>query len=160
MGLKFLFLLSAPWQMRIRGLGKLPAGRGWLWRELGLSWWMGPSSADLESDSLLLRALHSLPAGCPEAACPGVLRLCGKANGDLLWEDLCQHATLLTTVTRAPDPTAGQCQPTPPPETPRRPGKAGSVSCEVTAAFPYDLVRTRFCLCQPKVSVSPVHEYT
>ena len=80
--------------------------------------------------------LQCLPAGCPEAPRPGVRRLCRKANGDLLQEDLRQHAALLTTAARAPDPTAGQCQPTPPPETPSHPGKAGSVSYEVTATFP------------------------
>ena len=128
-----------------------PAGRDWPWGELGLPRWAGPSSADHESDFLLVWVLQSLPVGFPEAPGPGIHRLCGKTNGNLLWEDLCQHTTLPTALARAPDPTAGHCQPTPPPETPRHPGKAGSVSCEVTAAFPYDLVHTRFCLCPPKV---------
>ena len=112
-----------------------PAGRDWRWGELGLPRWAGPSSADHESNFLLVWVLHSLPVGFPEAPSPGIHRLCGKTNGDLLQEDLCQHTTLPTAVARAPGPTAGQCQPTPPPETPRHPGKAGSVSCEV-CCFP------------------------
>ena len=35
-------------------------------------------------------------------------------------------------------------------------GNSGSVSCWVTAAFPWVLVCTRFCLCPPRVSFSPV----
>ena len=31
------------------------------------------------------------------------------------------------------------------------PGKSGSVSCGVAAPFPWVLVRTRFCLCPPRV---------
>ena len=39
--------------------------------------------------------------------------------GDLLQKDLCQHSPQPPTVVfRAPDPMAGHCQPTPPPETP------------------------------------------
>ena len=37
-----------------------------------------------------------------------------------------------------------------------RTGKSGSVSCGVTAPFSWVLVHTRFCLCPPRVSVSPV----
>ena len=33
----FLFLLSAPWWMRIRSLCKFPDGRDWLWGKLGLA---------------------------------------------------------------------------------------------------------------------------
>ena len=40
--------------------------------------------------------------------------------GDLLQKDLCQHSPQPPTVVfRAPDPMAGHCQPTPPPEAPR-----------------------------------------
>ena len=35
-------------------------------------------------------------------------------------------------------------------------GKSGSVSCGVPAPFSWKLVCTRFCLCPPRVSVSPV----
>ena len=34
--------------------------------------------------------------------------------------------------------------------------KSGSVPCGVTAPFPCVLVHTRFCLCPPRVSISPV----
>ena len=37
MGLQFLFLLSALWWMRIRGLCKLPDRMDWLWRKLGFA---------------------------------------------------------------------------------------------------------------------------
>ena len=45
--------------------------------------------------------------------------MCNGGNGDLLQKDLCQHAEPpRTVVVSAPDPAAGHCQPTPPPETP------------------------------------------
>ena len=59
-----------------------------------------------------------------------------------------------TVVFRAPDPVAGHCQPTSPPETPRHSFKSGSVSCGVTAPFSWVLVWTVF----GRVTVSPVLE--
>ena len=35
-------------------------------------------------------------------------------------------------------------------------GKSGSISCGVTAPFPWVMMHTRFCLCLPRVSVSPL----
>ena len=62
------------------------------------------------------------------------------------------HAVAPSTVVfRAPDPVAGHCQPTSPPETPRHSFKSGSVSCGVTAPFSWVLVHTKFCLCPPSV---------
>ena len=54
---------------------------------------------------------------------------------------------------RAPSPTAGHYQSTPPPETPGHSftGKSGSVSGGVTTPFSWVLVGTRFCLCPPRV---------
>ena len=49
-----LFLLSAHWWMRIRGLCKLPYGRDWLWGKLGLALAEGPCSVNLSPNSLLM----------------------------------------------------------------------------------------------------------
>ena len=68
------------------------------------------------------------------------------------------HAVAPSTVVfRAPDPVAGHCQPTSPPETPRHSFKSGSVSCGVTAPFSWVLVHTRFYLCPARACFpSPV----
>ena len=45
-------------------------------------------------------------------------RLHGRNNGNILQEDLCQHAVpSRTAAASAADPTAGHCWPTSPPET-------------------------------------------
>ena len=68
-------------------------------------------------------------------------------NGDLLQKVPWKHC-----YTRAPSPAAGQHWPTPPLETPgHSQAGLGSVSCGVTACFSWVLVRTRFCLCPPRV---------
>ena len=131
--------------MRIRSLYKLPDGRDWMWGKLCLSltgkamlsksfifWWVG---------------LCSLPVVWPNY---------GRGNGDLLPKDLCEHAIPPRTASvSVPDPAAGHCRPTPPSETPKY-SEAIWVSCGVTAPLSWVLVCTRFCLCPPRVSVSPV----
>ena len=79
----------------------------------------------------------------------------GRGNGDLLQKDLCQPAMPpRTAVVSVWDPVAGH------PQLRRRllntQGKPGSVSCGVTAPFYWVLVCTRFSLCPPRVSDSPV----
>ena len=57
----------------------------------------------------------------------------------------------------APGPAAGHCRAMFPPETPKHSeASLAHVSCGVTAPFSWVLVHTRFCLCPPRVSVSPV----
>ena len=55
------------------------------------------------------------------------------------WCCLCSHSM------------AGHCQPTLLQETPKHSGNYGSVSCGVTAPFPWVLVFTKFCLCPPRI---------
>ena len=69
-------------------------------------------------------------------------------NGELLQKVPCTHSH-----TQFPRP----CSRLLPIDTSARdswalPGKSGSVSCGVTAPFPWVLVCTRFCLCPPGVS--------
>ena len=55
-----------------------------------------------------------------------------------------------------PDPVAGLCRPTPPPQTPGHfTGKSESVFFGVTAPFSWVLVHTRLCLCPPKLFPQP-----
>ena len=73
-------------------------------------------------------------------------------NGELLQKAPCTHCC-----TQCPQP----CSRPPLTHTSTRDswtlmGKSGSVSCGVTAPFSWVLVHTRFCLCPPRVSVSPV----
>ena len=104
-----VFILSALWWIRIRGLWKLPDGRDWgvNW---ALFWWVGAlfckSLIQFSTDgqgyvSSLLSDLSPNYGGDNED------------NGDLLQKVPCTHC-----YTQAPNPAAGQHWPTPPLKTP------------------------------------------
>ena len=105
-----LFILSAFWWIRIRGLWKLPDGRDWLKGKLGLilmgramlSKSLTQFSVDGQScvSSLLFDLRPNYGGG-------------NENNRDLLVKVPCMHCW-----THHPNPAAGQHQPTPPPETP------------------------------------------
>ena len=61
-----------------------------------------------------------------------------------------KRAYASTIVFSAPNPTAGQCRPMPPLETPGHSQASLAVSSGVTAPFSWVLVATRFCLCPPR----------
>jgi len=79
--------------------------------------------------------------------------------GNLLLEDLCQHATSLkTAAASAPDPAAaGHCLPMPLPET-RKHSQASLAQFPlgITAAFPWVPGAHKVWFVPSKVSVSPV----
>ena len=138
---------------------KLLDGRDWWWEKLDLA---------LVGKALLSKALLQLSAvgwGCapllvvwPEATQPGVYWTYGRVNGDL------QEVLLKV-------PLPGLLLPVPPSRSkpllihtstgdpPTLAGRSGSVSCGVTAPFPWVLVHARFCFCLSTVkSVSPSPE--
>ena len=76
-------------------------------------------------------------------------RLHGRNNGNVLQEDLCQHAVpSRTAAASAPDPVASHYQPTCPLWT--LTGKSGSVSCGVTAPFSWVLGAQKILLVPSK----------
>ena len=85
-------------------------------------------------------------------------RLYSRGNGDLLQEDVCQHTMPpRIAAVSAPAPKAGHYQPTPQPYSQTVTDKSGSVSCGGSLFFfSWVLVHIRFCLCPPKISVSPI----
>ena len=89
-------------------------------------------------------SLWSLWQGC---------RLSGRADGDLLREDLWQHATPpRTAAASVPVPAMSPCRLRPPQVTlPTVAGSFVSVSSGVTAPFPWVVVHVRLCLCPPRV---------
>ena len=93
--------------------------------------------------------LCSLPIVWPEAnSCRDV--------GNFLQKDLCLHTVPpRTAAVNAPDPVAGHCHPCLCMRIPDS-DKSGSVSCGFTAPFSWVMVHTRYHLCPPRVSVSPV----
>ena len=144
-----VFILSALWWIKIRGLWKLPGGRDWLW-----------------GNCLVLKGMAMLSKSLIQFSADGwgcVLSLLfdlrpnyhrgNDSNGDLLQKDFCKYCCI---------PCPWHCS---------RPlsmhasagdswihtGKSSSVSCGDTAPFSWLLVRRRFCLCPPRVCVpSPV----
>ena len=104
-----VFILSALWWMRIRGLWKLPDARDWLCGKLGVA---------LVSKAKLSKSLIQTSAnrwGCNLAwgqTTVGVMSTSFK-------KDLCQYVMApRNAAVCAPDPTAGHFWLTPPPETP------------------------------------------
>ena len=100
-GLQFLLFLFVFCWMRIRGLCKLPARRDWLWGKLGLTL----VGRDMLSKSLVQFSVDGKSCTCtspppPQPSLlsglrqpsPGVYRIYDRANGNLLQENLCQHA--------------------------------------------------------------------
>ena len=101
--------------MRIRGLCKLPNGRDWLWRKLGLA---------LVGRALLRKSLIQLSAdrwGCAPSLLvvwPEMTQCWSPQSTGLLMtsrKDLCQHTPHRTAAASGPIPMAGH-HPTPPPQ--------------------------------------------
>ena len=145
-----VFILSALWWRRIRGLWKLPDGRDWLWGNLSLIL-MGRA---LLSKSLIQFSVDGW--GCVPSLLFDLRPNYGggnEDNGGLLQKVPCRHCC-----TQCPQPCSR------PPLTHASAGdswtptsKAGSVSCGVTAPFSWVLVHAVFCLCPPRVCFpSPV----
>ena len=143
-----VFILSALWGIRHRGLWKLPDGRDWLWgkQSLVLTGWTMLSKSLIQfsvdrwgSVPFLLFDLRPNYSGGNEE------------SGYLLQKVLCMHCC-----TQRP----WSCRP-PSTHTSTRyswtlTGHSASVFCGVTAPFSWVLVHTKFCLCSPRVlSLSP-----
>ena len=144
-----VFILSALWWIRIRGLWRLPDGRDWLWRKLGLvlvgEAMLGKSLIQFSTDGW--GCVASLYFGLKPHYCRG-----NGGNGNLLQKNL--YRTPKTFVVSAPDLAAGHWGPR---DSGTLTSKSDSVSCGVTAPFSWLLVCTRFCLCPPRVCIpSPV----
>ena len=145
-----VFILSALWWRRIRGLWKLPDGRDWLRGKLGLLLMGGA----MLSKSLIQFSVDG--QGCAPFLLSDLRPNYGggnEDNGDLLHKVPCTHCC-----TQCPQP----CSRPPLTHASTRDsgtltGKSGSVSCGVTAPFSWVMVHTRFCLCSPRVCFpSPV----
>ena len=104
-----VFILSALWWIRIRGLWKLPDGRDWLWGKLGLVLMGGATLSKSLIQFCLWAGLCSLPIIWPEAKLLEVMKIMGTS----FKMSLAGTATL-----SAPNPTTGLCWHMPPPETP------------------------------------------
>ena len=135
----FSFWLSL-WEIRIRGLWKLPDGKDWLGLFLMGRGMLSKSLTQFSVDwqgcvpSLFFNLRPNYGGGSED-------------NSSLLQKVHAHSATL-----SAPDPSAGHHRPMPPPETPEHSNsKSRSVSCGVTAFFSWVLVHTKFCLCRPRV---------
>ena len=119
--------LSALWQIRIRGLWKLPVGRDWVWGKLGLILMGG---AMLSKSSILFSV-----DGCVSSQLFDLRPDYGGGNEDT--GDLLQMVLFMHCHTQCPRPCSR------PPLTHASAGdswtltgKSGSVSHEVTAPFP------------------------
>ena len=138
-----VFILSALWWRRIRGLWKLPDGRDWLRGKSGLVLIGGP----MFSKSLIQFSVDG--QGCV----PSLLFYLrpnysggSEDNGGLLQNAPCMHC-----YTQYPHPCSRPLLThTSARDSWTLTGKPGSVSCGVTAPFSWDLVCTRFCLCPPR----------
>ena len=144
--------------MWIRGLGKFPNGRDWLCGKLGLA---------LVGRAMLSESFIQLPAdggACAPSMYFGlrwpILESAVSVFGLVVTSSRRMYFNMLHLL--------GMLLPVPWPH--GRPlstrtsagdswtltSKSNSVSCGVTDPFSWVLVHTRFCLCPPRVSVSPV----
>ena len=142
----------ALWQIRIRGLWKLPDGRDWLCGKLG------KLCLVLMDKAMLNKSLVQFSVG-GHGYVPSMLSNLrpsyggGNEDNDDLWKGSMQ--ALLHSV-------SWPCSRPPlildsPRDSWILTGKSGSVSCGITAPFSWILVHTRFCLCPPRVCFpSPV----
>ena len=145
-----VFILSALWGIRIRGLWKLPDGRDWFWGKLGLVLTGGIMfnqsliKFSLDLGFFVLSTLFGLRPNYSKS---------NEDNGDFFQKELCMHCCL-------------QC-----PWRCSRPlsthastrdfwlltGKSGTISCGDAVLFFWLLVCTRFSLCPARVCFpSPV----
>ena len=102
-----VFILSALWWIRIRGLWKLPDGGDWLWGKLGLVLLGGA----MLSKSLIQFSVDG--QGCVLSFLLGL-----RPNYGGVMANSFKRTCAGTLVFSAPDPTAGHCRPMPPSETP------------------------------------------
>ena len=139
-----IFILSARWGIRMRGLWKFPDGRDWLWGKLGLVLMGGA----MLSKSLIQFSVDG--QGCVPSLLFDLRPNYGGANednGDLLQKVPCMHChTQCSWPCSRPLPTH-----IPTRDSWTLTGKSGSISCGVTAPFSWVLVHTRFFLCPPRV---------
>ena len=105
-----IFILSSTWGIMIRGLWKLPNGRDWLWRKLGLIL----VGRDVLSKSLIQFSVDG--RGCVPTLLfdlrqnqVGVMKIMVTS-----FKTSCAHTIAFSTF----DPAAGHCLPKPLPETP------------------------------------------
>ena len=145
-----VFILSALWWRRIRGLWKLPDGRDWLRGKLGLIL-MGRA---MLSKSLIQFSVDGW--GCVPSLLLDLRPNYGRGNedsGNLLLKVPCMHChTQCPWPCSRPLPTHASAV-----DSWTLTGKSGSLSCGVTASFSWVLVCTKFCLCPPRACFpSPV----
>ena len=145
-----VFILSALWWIRIKGLWKLPGWRNWLWGKLGLVLMEGK----MLSKSLIQFYVDG--QSCVPSLLFDLRPNCGGGNEDN--GNLLQKIPFIHCHTQCPWP----CSRPLPTHTSAKDswtltGKSGSVSCGVTAPFSWVFMQTRFCLCPPRVCFpSPV----
>ena len=120
-----IFILSALWWIRVRGLWKLHFGRDWLWGDLHLAFMGGAvfppcslASGQTMVGIIVVMASFKMTYACGSQDC------CSQCP----WP--CSRPLLTHASTK---------------ESWRLTGKSGSVSCGVTAPFSWVLVHTRFC---------------
>ena len=138
-----VFILSALWWVRLRGLWKLPDGREWLRAKLGLVLMGG----DMLSKCLIQFSFEG------RGYVPSVLFDLSpnygggnEDNGDLLQKVPCMHCS-----TQCPRPRSRPLSThTSAGDSWTLTGKSGSVSYGITAPFSWVLAHPTFCLCPPR----------
>ena len=144
-----VFILSALWRIKIRGLWKLPDGRTDCGGKLGLV---------LMGGAMLSKSLIQLSVvvlGCVPSLLFDLRQNydgSDEDNGDLQ-KIFCRHCCIQCpwscSIPLSTHSSAGNSS--------TLTGKSGSVSCGVTALFSWVLGHTKFCLCLPRVCfLSPV----
>ena len=130
--------------MRLRGLWKLPDGRGWLWGKLSLA---------LKGKAMLSKPLiqFSVDGGsCVPSLVFGLRPNYGRGNA--IMETSFKRTYAHTVGFSAPDASGRPLSiHTSARDSQTLTGQSGSVSSGDTAPFSWLLVHTRFCLCPPRV---------
>ena len=145
-----VFILSALWWIKIRGLWKLPDRRDWLRGKQDLIL-MGMAMLSKSSVWFFIDR-----RGCVPSRLFDLRPNYGGRNedsGDLLLKVPCMHChTQCPWPCSRPLPTHASAV-----DSWTLTGKSGSLSCGVTASFSWVLVCTKFCLCPPRACFpSPV----
>ena len=145
-----VFILSALWWIKIRGLWKLPDRRDWLRGKQDLIL-MGMAILSKSSVWFFIDR-----RGCVPSRLFDLRPNYGGRNedsGDLLLKVPCMHChTQCPWPCSRPLPTHASAV-----DSWTLTGKSGSLSCGVTAPFSWVLVCTKFCLCPPRACFpSPV----
>ena len=139
-----VFILSALWWRRIRGLWKLPDGRDWLRGKLSLVLMVRP----MLSKSLIQFSVD-------EQGCVFSLLFDQKPNyggGNEGNDDLLQKVPRTHCCTQSPQPWSRPLQTQASArDSWKHKGKSGSVSCGVSVPFSWVPVHKRFCLCHLRV---------